>query len=161
MIMTSKLTVGKIASDLINKRTDPVFVIDQMRENLTDYEKNVYEAALKGIKDFTGNFYVIVLNKTERLMQNVNRNYYFCRSTCPTPNYDQTVYRYDRKDNDLRFLWVIPCRDAAFYLRDNAFMIAPDEQDILKYVLAFDNGTLFKTAKKLNGEKIESSFLDN
>jgi len=154
----NKQTVGKIASDLL-KKSNPVTAIDQMRESLTDYEKNIWETVASGIKIYPEDFYIIVITKAEKLMPNVLRNYFFCRLTCPTPDYDQVVYRYDKKKEKLDFIWVIPSRDASIYLKNNALLVSPEEKEILTFVLQFADGSLYKLAKKLNGEKEDSPLL--
>lgn len=146
-------TVGKVSSDLIIKAPETLSPIEQMEENLSDYEKNVWECVERCKKDFTGDFYIVVITKNERLLPNVFRNFFYGRQSCPTPDYDQTVYKYKRKDNAPIFMWVIPSRDASFHLKDNALQVAPEERELLKYVLAFQDGTLMRLAKDLNGEK--------
>lgn len=157
--MTRK-TVGQASLELINKTPDTKSPIEQMRENLTDYEANIWECVERCKKDFLGDFYIVVITKNERLMSNVFRNFFYGRLSCPTPDYDQTVYKFKRTDNQPIFMWVIPSRDASFHLKDNALYVAPEERELLKYVLAFEDGTLFKLAKELNGEKIDSPELE-
>jgi hypothetical protein len=154
-------TVGKVASDLIVKAPETKSPIEQMRENLTEYEANVWQCVERGKKEKAGDFYVVVITKNEKLFPNVFRNFFFPRTWCPTPDYDQTVYKYKRKDDSLIFMWVIPSRDASFHLKDNALYVAPEERELLKYVLAFEDGTLFKLAKELNGEKLDTPELEN
>ena len=90
-------------------------------------------------------------------MQNVLRHYYFSRHSCPTPDYDQTVYQYHREKEDIEFLWVIPSKEACLTFMEQASSIAPEEWGLLHYVLKFADGTLFKLAKQLNNEKLETS----
>lgn len=149
-------TIGKLSSDLIIKSPDTRSPIEQMRENLSEYESNIWQCVERYKKQFPGNFYVVVITKNERLMPNVFRNYFTARLSCPTPDYDQTVYIYRRSDESLEFLWVIPSRDASIYLKNNALYVEESERNLLKFVLEFADGTLFKLAKKLNGEKEES-----
>lgn len=146
-------TVGKVSLDLSQKAPETRSPIEQMQENLTDYEANVWECIERCKKDFLGDFYVIVITKNEKLMPNVFRNFFYGRLSCPTPDYDQTVYKYKRKDNQVVFMWVIPSRDASIHLIKNAQYVAEEEHALLKYVIAFQDGTLFKLAKELNGEK--------
>lgn len=150
--MKNKDTVGKVALDLLTK--DPVekSPIELEREMHTDYDKNIYECVDRGKKMFDGDFFVVIETKKERLLPNVLRNYFFPRHTCPTPNYDQTVYHYHHADQLVEFLWVIPSRDTCVLLKENALTIANEERQLLKFVLDFSDGTLFKLAKKLNGE---------
>jgi hypothetical protein len=151
-IMTRE-TVGKISSDLIIKQPETTSPIEQMQECLTDYEKNIWECVERCRKDFEDNFYVVVTTKRERLMPNVYRNFYYGRRSCPTPEWDQTVYKYKYKDSQIIFMWVIPSKDACEYLSMNASYVVKEEQQLLKYVLAFNDGTLMSLAKDLNGEK--------
>lgn len=156
----TKETVGKVARDLMLKDEPSHSPIDYEREMHKDYEKNIQECIARGKKDFPGNFYVLVITKKERLMQNVIRNYFMARQSCPTPEWDQTVYFYDRKNDVLQFLWVIPAKDVCEHLKDNALQVAPEEKGLLEFVLSYYDGTLFQLAKKRNGEIATSPELE-
>lgn len=152
-------SVGKISSELLSKTpesTDPIEIERAMHQ---DYVKNVIECVQTSKKQFFGDFFVVVLTKKERLMQNVLRHYFFARKSCPTPDYDQAVYHYQSDKDDLEFLWVIPSKEACLTFIEQSSSIAPEEWGLLKYVLEFADGTLFKKAKILNGEKENSSEL--
>jgi hypothetical protein len=146
-------TIGKISSDLIVKPLETTSAIEQMQEQLTDYDKNIMECVDRCKNDFPGDFYVVVITKRERLMQNVIRNYFYGRLSCPTPDWDQTVYKYSRMNDDLVFMWVIPSKQACEEITMNKHLIPPEEWRLLEYVLAFNDGTLLRLAKDLNGEK--------
>jgi hypothetical protein len=151
--------VGKIAYDLLQKSPDSVDPIEIERELHQEYEKNIYECVDNCKKQWdTNDFYIIVITKKEPTMMNVLRNYFFGRQSCPTPDYDQTVYRYHRDKEEIEFLWVIPSKDACLYLKDNALQVIESERDLLKFVLDFADGSLYNLSKKLNGE-IEDSCL--
>ena len=148
-----KETVGKISSKLKEKEKDNTHTpIDQMRKSLTDYEKNIQEAVDSGKKEFDKEFYIVVITKKERLMDNVLRNYFTCRKSCPTPEYDQATYRYTRKDDQLKLLWVVPARDVCNFFVDNMLSCPPEQKELLGYVLDFKDGTLLKLSRRLNGE---------
>jgi hypothetical protein len=152
-IMKKKETVGKVASDLIIKAIDNNHSAhEQMQESLTDYESNVFQCINDNKAKFPDRMFIVVLTKKEKLLQNVLRNYFFARSSCPTPDYDQTVYQYNYIRDDVEFLWTVPARDICHELRDNALSCPDDEKELLGYVLSFGDGTLFQLAKKLNGE---------
>lgn len=153
-------TVGKVATGLLQKSSDPVSVIDQTQESLTDYEKNLTECLEKAKKELTGDFYIVVLTKREQLLQNVIRNYFFPRLSCPTPDWDQAVYKYKRLDDNLVFMWVIPAREFCEYIGQYAHLIDRNEHDLVKFVLAFNDGTLMRLAKELNGEKSDTPELE-
>jgi hypothetical protein len=92
-------------------------------------------------------------------MQNVLRHYYYYRLSCPTPDYDQTVYKFTRATEIIEFIWVIPSRETCFTLKENASQVVPAEYGLLEFVLKFADGTLFKLAKSLNGEADDSALL--
>lgn len=155
-----KKTVGKLALELAQKAYDDTHTAhDQMEESLSDWDKNIFECIDKSKKDYAGDFYLVVITKKERLLTNVLRNYFMTRVSCPTPDYDQAVYRYNKKDESLDFLWVIPSKDACLMLKDNAILIMPEERQLLQFVLDFADGSLFQLAKKLNGETADSILL--
>jgi len=153
-------TVGKISLELLEKSDDfKHSPTDQMQEQLTDYEKHIDECIARSKKDFDGDFYIVVITKKERLMQNVIRNFFTGRQSCPTPEWDQTVYRYNRKAGVLEFLWVIPAKDICDLLIANSLDLPKEQRALLKYVFEFSDGTLLRLAKKLNGEEDDSPCL--
>lgn len=149
----TRKTVGQISTTLQAKAHDDTHsATDQMREQLKDYEQHVFSTLRSGKSDYNGTFYVVVLTKKERLMPNVLRNYFFTRSTCPTPEYDQAVYQYSRSDDKLDFLWVVPSKHTCEMYKERAVTIPTEEKELLHYVLDFEDGTLFKKALVLNKE---------
>lgn len=154
-----KETVGKKALELAQKAPETRSPIELEREMHKDYEKNILECIDRGKKELDSDFFVIVITKKEPLLQNVLRHFYFFRISCPTPDYDQTVYKYTKSTDIVEFIWTIPSRDTCFMLKDNKTIVSPLEYGLLDFVLKFDDGTLRKLAKTLNGEKEDSSEL--
>jgi len=154
-----KKTVGSASYDRLIKDPETNDPIELQREMHKDYEANIQECITRCSKDYVGDFYIVVTTKKERLMPNVLRNYFFGRKSCPTPEYDQAVYKYHRKDGNIEFLWVLPSKDTCEMMRDNALKIAPEERALRDFVLAFYDRTLFTLSKRLNGEKEDSPFL--
>lgn len=153
----TKETVGKVSLDLMQGAKDALHTPqDQMEAQLQDYEKNVYEALARGKKDHAGTFYIVVLTKKERLMQNVIRNYFLTRESCPTPEWDQTVYQVRMPQEEIVFLWTIPARDICQQLKDEALDLDPVDRELLEFVMAFDDRRLDALAKRLNGELVQS-----
>lgn len=149
----SRKTVGAISSELIMGMSDDTHSAhDQSAEHLREYEHNVELAVEAGKKKHDGDFFVVVLTKKERLMRNVLRFYYFSRQTCPSPEWDQTVYHYHIGSDHIEYLWTVPSKDTCQYLKDFALELPPDEHELLRYVFDFDDGTLLNKAKQLNGE---------
>ena len=160
--MALRETVGKLSTDLLNKNdANDHSVIEQMQENVKDYEKHMEDAISNAKKHYPNNtFYISVITKKERLMQNVLRNYFIPLQACPTPTYDQTVYRYTVSCDALEYLWVVPSKDTCKYLREFALEVVPEERALLQNVLDFYDGTLLKLAKKCNGEVDETPELE-
>jgi len=120
------------------------------------YEEEIWETVDRALKDdaIKGDFYVVVLFKKERHLQNIVRQYFFYRNSCPTPEYDQTVYHVRRMDRKIKYLWTVP--DVAtckwLPLRVNEL---PDEQlHLVKMIQDFNSGELEKVARKMNDEFI-------
>ncbi len=158
--MEKKETVGKIAVDLMAKPENQHTVIDQMQENLTDYDKNICICVQKYKKIFPEDFYIIVETKKERLLENVIRNFFFGRLSAPTPTWDQTVYKFHRNREWLEFLWVVPSKDTCEYLTINKNYVVESERGLLNFVLSYNDGTLLKIAKRLNGEADNSPLIE-
>ena len=147
-------TVGKLSSDLIIKQHDDTHSAEeQMREQLEDYDRNIYECIEIGKKNFPGDFFVVVITKKERLLPNVIRNYFTSRISCPTPEYDQTVYKVLRRDEIIEFLWVVPSKQTCNMMRRAPLEVPKEEKQLLQFVLDFEDNTLLELSKKLNGEK--------
>lgn len=159
--MQERDTVGKISLDLLMSDTKPSHTPEeQMQEQLADYEANLIECVKNGKKSFNKDFYVVVLTKKERLMQNVLRNYFFPTLACPTPTWDQTVYKYLYNTDDLTYMWTIPAKDICKDLVENALFVPAEQRQLLQFVLNFNDGTLLKIAKSENGELSDSPFID-
>ena len=153
-------TVGKISQELLSKEPETRDPIEIQREVHKDYESHVYDCIERNKATYDGNFYVEVITKKERLMPNVLRNYFFASYACPTPTYDQVIYKYHRNNDFIEFLWVIPSKDTVELFVINALHIDKSERELLDYVLRFTDGSLLKLAKKLNGEIVESPILE-
>lgn len=153
-------TIGKIATDLQVKSLDNTHSAhEQMQESLTEYDKNLADCVAQGKLDYISDFFVVVITKKERLLQNVLRNYFFTRYSCPTPDYDQTLYRYDRASDTINFIWVIPSKDTCLMMTRDPLSVPAEEKELLKFVLDFADGSLYRLARKFNGEEIESPII--
>lgn len=156
----NKETVGKIARDLMMKEPETRSPIDIQREVHKEFESNLIEAAERGKKEVVGDFYLVVITKKERLLENVLRNYFYFRRSCPTPEWDQTVYKYHRSADHIEFLWTVPSRDTCAIMLQNKAYVPAEERELLNFVVQYEDGTLFRLAKKLNGEMADSPLLE-
>lgn len=154
-----KLTVGAASIEASQKKPETLSPIELERAMQEEYMKHLLETVDDGYKKYDSDFYVVVITKNERLMQNVFRNYFFHRKSCPTPEYDQSVYKYNRPASRMEYMWTLPSKDACIHLKNNADKVVKEEQQLLDFVLKFYNGTLDRFAKKENGEEINSPLL--
>jgi len=155
--------VGKLARDLLIKSSQEKHKPtpnESMGELLSEYDKNIHECIEENKKKLQQDFYVVVLTKKEKLMKNVIRSYFFARLSCPTPNYDQVVYKYDIKEDKISFLWVIPDKDTCNHIIENKLNLPKEMWELLSLVLKFKDGELFRLAKKLNCEKEDSNLTE-
>ena len=155
-----KITVGEQYLKVAYKHPESRDPIELQREMQKEYIDNLTQTVLSFRKDNPRNFYIVQLTKRERLLENVLRNYFFCRFTCPTPEYDQSVFKYEHGIEAIEYLWTVPDRDTCQHLRDNALQVVPEEKELLQFVLSFYDGSLFNLAKHLNGEKKDSPLID-
>lgn len=157
-----KKTVGQYSYELQQKPDEKINAIDLQREihnghtNEDSFENQVRIAVGRGERQFRGDFYVVVLFKKERLLKNVVRQYFFPRESCPTPEYDQVVYRYFRKPEKLEFLWVVPDKNSTLDLSLNRSLLPLDQMQLLKFIDDFNSGALDKLCEKLNSEMSKS-----
>lgn len=150
--MSEKETVGKLALDLQLGHQDNADAIELQREMTQDYLDNLEKCIHDNKHKYNEPFFVVVLTKREVLLTNVMRNYFFSRETCPTPTFDQAVYRVHPKTLDVEFIWIIPDQFACEYLINNALYVPESERELLEYVIDFRNGTLDKLCMQLNNE---------
>lgn len=152
-----KKKVGAASLELSAKAPESRDPIELQREMMKDYCDEVIKCAMHGKQYYKGTFYVVVITKKERLMHNVLRSYYLHRKTCPTPDWDQAVYKFENESFSI--LWVIPAKDIADMLYHNAVEVVPEERDLRDFVIDFYSGKLLTVCKKLNGEMPDSPLL--
>lgn len=150
-------TVGEVSLEL--KQESDTYEAEEISEavhqgtnSARDWEENILEATQRGKSLYEGDFYVVILTKKERLLDNVMRRYFFPRESCPTPEYDQTVFKYHTKRDRLEYLWTVPdihsCRELVTYRE----YLSEELQPLLQMVLDYKSGHLDQLAAKENGE---------
>lgn len=149
----TRQTVGALSAELLQQDTvKDATAGERMQQQLHDYESHIAECVNTGKNNHTGDFFVVVITKRERLMPNVIRNYFVPRKSCPTPTYDQMVYKYHRKDERLEFIWAVPSMVAVKDIMKHQHDLDPSFFTLLKMVMDFLDGTLETQAKKFNDE---------
>lgn len=142
-----KTSVGEEAYKRLLNPDDKQGIIDTQREIDKEYFKEL-EACVKRVKgkpNFEGDFFVVVMVKKERLMENVIRRYFIPRQTLPTPDFDQTVWRI-RKSGDAEFIWCTPDHNTCQEIYHHPEKVPADEQWLYQMVKALMEGRLYHEA---------------
>lgn len=158
-------TIGSQLLNVASRQLDKMSAVDAWKAKEQDYLKNLIECAEINRKKFNGDFYILNTIKNEPIFNKylpmpVIREYFIALHDCPTPNYDQNLYKYNSKLEQIEFIWSIPDRETAQMLHANKDIVDESERGLLKFVLDYADGTLFRLMKRLNGEQINSPLLD-
>lgn len=148
-----KETLGQLVTNIEHSAPEAVHLEDSQVSRAKEFIDNVLLCVENGKKLFDGDFYCVTTYKNEHTMKRVFRHIHFPTKDCPTPTWDQTVYKYHRKDDHLEFIWTIPDPKTCTYLSTNALLVPADQKELLQFVLEFHDGTLDKRAMLLNGLK--------
>lgn len=152
-----KRTAGQIVYDELIKEpkliADPIGEIyDARTESLKDYVRKLESTIADGLKVYSGDFFIQASTKAERTLQIVIRNLIFHKRACPTPTYDQKLYKYNRANDKVEFLWSIPDKATCEWMKTCPFEVPEAHRELLQTVLDFYDRTLDRITMKLNGE---------
>ena len=153
--MAKKKTVGELAQESKQKQTESLHVWEYVETRASEeFIPNLLESIERGKTMFPNrDFFIHNAGKNEELLANVKREYWIPLTSCPTPNFDQIVFRYKEKEQLLEEIWCIPPEDGCEYLIRNKNYVIEAERNLLEYTIAFVDGKLDNMAKFLNGEK--------
>jgi hypothetical protein len=156
-------TIGSQLLELSQRNIEKMSVVEAWKLKEADYIKNLIECAEFNRKLYIGDFFICTQLKTETLLSHALptfREYFIAQATCPTPNYDQNVYKYSASTEEISYIWSIPDRETSHYLFENKLLVDESERQLLDFVLKFADGSLFRLMKELNGEKYDSPELE-
>lgn len=161
-----KKTAGQKIWEHVNKMIpDEDHVREYSREQAKEIIKNVAltckEAAAFPIYQ-NKDFYVVCMQMEERMLMKKPKFMFFARHSCPTPIFQQSVWKYHHLSKDLEYLWTI-CDKLTF----NAMLQNPQKYinnaeygNQCKFVHLMANGELESWVKKENSEdKLKSGIL--
>lgn len=152
-------TYGQIVSDHNNKN---LVLEDDVREYSKAMEPDLIQRIIdcadeaKKIDIYQNkDFYIVRLGKIERL-GGVPRNMVFARRSCPSPSYNQTVWKFKHRVGTLEYLWHLPGKNRYMDIIQNAFEYTSSKdkgaQNLAKFVLLDASGELLNWVKYENGE---------
>lgn len=143
-------TVGAIAAQAehLGSPTNDVRELQRgMESNKMDH---VHKALERGLKRYDSRYiYVVVLRIFDSLTKTI-RNRYFPSDICPTPNFNQAVFEYDRDHGNLDLLYVLPALNTCNYLLANPFYLNANDRQLLSYIYNFRDGTLDRQQEEKN-----------
>lgn len=147
-------TKPQIIADLSELKPDTNSVHELQQEMQEKrYWDDLNSSITATMKVTTKDFYIVgILRKHKLLTDNHIEHKFVTRSTCPTPDYDQTVWKYHSTHGNLEYLWTIPDREACHIYLENMIQVVPEERQLLGYIIDFADGVLMELCKKLNGE---------
>lgn len=135
-------TVGAEALSRLQNPDTTQTIIDTQREIDKEYFSEI-EKCVEAHRDWDTPYYIVVHCKKEKLLENVIRRYFIGRQTLPTPQWDQTVWRFDPKSGDMQFLWVLPDENTAMWLAANPKEIHGDMHELLRFTINFLDKKLY------------------
>lgn len=136
-----KKSAGQAAYDLLRKPPERINVVDMQREMQKHVLKEISDI-IDRHKHYADTYYILYILRKERLIPNAIRNMFVVRKTRPKPDYDTSLFEYNNKSGNLKFLWSIPDEETCQYLLLNKEYLRDDERELYSYVKAFSEGTL-------------------
>lgn len=140
------------------RETSNVTVQDVRSTGLENYDRDLYKCFDTKKKDYQGIFYIVSTFRKDPVSGKVN-TLFWSRNSCPTPQFDQSVYQCHKDWSGPLFMWTLPSEEYALALRENAYACPPEQYQLLRFVLDYYNGTLLHVAKKLSNETEETGQL--
>lgn len=154
---------GKVIYDHLVKnwdQSDGSTPKEQAEERAKEYRKDLIACVEDHKKIYSGDVWVDVQKKTEKIgMNKVLRKYFFGKQACPSPTNDQDVFRYNRREDRIEYMWSVPDEMSCQDMIDNPLGVPPEKKELLGYVIDFREGRLLQRAKELNNEIKESPII--
>lgn len=163
----TRKTFGETAAEnQLNNDINIKTIEDDIRHAREKWEKDLIKnrdatiaRTLQDPKFHNKNFYISIHFLKHRLV-NEPGSLIVARHSCPTPVYNQAVYKYNRASNSLEFLWSIPDKIEYYWLLANLQNLPAEKQDAAKFCHLMESGELEKWVIKENGNKPDGLIQD-
>lgn len=136
---------------------------DDVREYSREQAKEIIRQVALTTKEATAfdiyknkDFYVVCLQSEERMLMKTPLYKYFARLSCPTPIFQQSVWKYHHQSKDLEYLWTI-CDKLTYYdmiNKPHKYKYDKEWGNQLKFVQMMHSGSLEAWVKKENREDV-------
>jgi hypothetical protein len=133
-------------------------LLDTQKPAGKSYMDELYSEVEKGKVLFSSlpYFFVQVFTRQDKIMVMTLVSTWQTRETCPTPSFNQTVYRYVKVEDVLEIIWVLPSNERCLYYLQNPIGKDEGERFIIQCVHDLKDGTLEKIARELNKEEYQA-----
>jgi hypothetical protein len=123
-----------------------------------NYRDELFNAVGKGKEAYPQEdiFFIEALTRQDRIMVMAEVTTFIPRITCPTPTFNQSVYRYINSEDILEYGWTIPSKRRCLYYLKNPIGTSEGESMLIKFVHELKDGTLEKLAQTLNKEEYQA-----
>jgi hypothetical protein len=101
-------------------------------------------------------FFIEVFTRQDKIMLRTLVSTFVARITCPTPAFNQTVYRYIKSEDVLEYVWTVPSNERCLYYLKNPISANEGERALIGFVHDLKDGTLEKIARELNHEEYQA-----
>lgn len=163
----NRKTFGQISAENQAKNDINVKTIeDDIRGSREEWEREIIrmrdaeiKRTLKDPKFHNKNFYIIMHFRKHRLV-NEPGVLIVARLSCPTPVYNQAVFKYYRSAGSLEYLWSIPDAPRYYWLIKNMQNIPKDMQHEARFCFLMESGELERWVIKENGNKPDGIIKD-
>lgn len=144
-------TVGKIITDLKAQYTDKDFaeVSDIGKHGTQSLMDKIWEHALQK-KDELQCVFFLSLKKWKDPITGSHRTQLYSHIACPSPDFFQSVWRFDPRGDKLEYLWSLPGPQRCVDMYNNKDLVPPEEWWLLSYVIRFLEDDLDKFCIALN-----------
>ncbi len=142
-------TVGALNQQAVtNINQSDTWETTQEREK--EIMKNMAQFVATKKDEIKGDFFVMLLSKKEKFLEQVIRDRLFALRACPTPNYGQSIWKYHFADDRLEFIWTVPPKEVVMFLKRYPIEMNDMCGDLIKNIFDFIDGTLDKRTVELN-----------
>jgi len=147
---------AKAAENMVSGKQEDVGVFELVETAYAkDYPRRLQQFAdrVKAVRE--SDFYVEVVSYKDPLLNMLwvkNDSLKFIdRKSCPTPRPGHHVYHYDKRSDEIKFLWALPDELHIRIIKDNILDLASDLKDIIADIYRYEDGSLMAISDKMNG----------
>ncbi len=138
--MAAKKNLGTVALDLLDKKPEPINILDLEKATEKEFFKEMEDIIAKH-KGYGDKYFIQILmlqeNFHKRYLPNVFTRKFVIRQSAPLPDYDTTLYSYDNRQDKLCFHWTIPSAETCAYLKTHESELDKADTELLTHINLF------------------------